>query len=40
MGGIIATEQISLDGVVEAPAPGDIGDRSNRMTTEPARKDL
>jgi dihydrofolate reductase len=30
MGGIIATEHISLDGVVEAPGPGDIGDHSHK----------
>jgi hypothetical protein len=26
MGRIAATEHISLDGVVEAPGPGDVGD--------------
>jgi hypothetical protein len=30
MGGIIATEHISLDGVVEAPGPGDIGDHPHK----------
>ena len=30
MGRIIATEHISLDGVVEAPGPGDIGDHPHK----------
>jgi hypothetical protein len=30
MGRIIATEHISLDGVVEAPVPGDIGDHPHK----------
>jgi hypothetical protein len=30
MGGIIASEHISLDSVVEAPGPGDIGDHPHK----------
>ena len=30
MARIIATEHISLDGVVEAPGPGDIGDHPHK----------
>ena len=30
MGRIIAAEHISLDGVVEAPGPGDIGDHPHK----------
>ena len=30
MGRIIATEHISLDGIVEAPGPGDVGDHLHK----------